>query len=298
MKRHLLCIPCTIRAAYDIAARATHDEELQEKVVIEVLKWLKKVFKDKEITPNILHTYAFRVAKRITGNNDPFDRLKKESNDLAVQLIPHLKSEYEKRSFRDGLRLAALSTICGNSIDFEVEDYHFSFSNLVNQLKNCLEEPLAINDLDKLMELLPRAKKIVYLHDNAGEVVFDKFFIEVITRNYPVKVVSAVKSGPVLNDATLNDAAQIKLEEFSQVVTTGSDSVGLVLKECSAEFLEHVREADLIISKGQGYYESLTELEHLLRKPILYMLKAKCIVVARSLNINVGDNVIKFSYIK
>jgi len=94
MKRHLLCIPCTVRAAYDIAARATYDEELQEKIVIEVLKWLKKVSKDEEITPTMLHTYAFRVASRITGNNDPFDRLKKESNELAGQLIPHLISEY------------------------------------------------------------------------------------------------------------------------------------------------------------------------------------------------------------
>jgi len=83
MKRHLLCIPCTIRAAYDIAARATHDEELQEKVVIEVLKWLKKVSKNKGITPNMLHTYAFRAATRITRNNDPFDRLEKQSNELA-----------------------------------------------------------------------------------------------------------------------------------------------------------------------------------------------------------------------
>jgi len=298
MKRHLLCIPCTVRAAYDIAARATYDEELQEKVVMEVLKWLKKVSKDKEITPNILHTYAFKVATRITGNNDPFDRLKKESNELASQLIPYLRREYEKRSFKDGLRLAALSTICGNSIDFEVEDYRFPLSNLVSQLKNCLEEPLAIDDLDRLIELLPRAKKIIYLHDNAGEIVFDKFFIEVIVKNYPVKVVSAVKSSPVLNDATLNDAMQIKLDEFSQVVTTGSGSIGLVLKECSREFLEHVREADLIISKGQGYYESLTELENLLRKPILYMLKAKCIVVAMSLCINVGGNIIKFSSAK
>jgi uncharacterized protein with ATP-grasp and redox domains len=161
-----------------------------------------------------------------------------------------------------------------------------------------LKEPLAVDDLDRLMELLPRAKKIIYLHDNAGEIVFDKFFIEVIVRNYPVKVVSSVKSSPVLNDATMNDAMQIKLDEFSQVVTIGSGSVGLVLKECSRKFLEHVREADLIISKGHGYYESLTELEHLLGKPILYMLKAKCIVVARSLNVNFRDNVIKFSTAK
>ncbi|MEM2939154.1 MAG: ARMT1-like domain-containing protein [Candidatus Bathyarchaeia archaeon] len=293
MKGHLLCIPCSLRTAYDIAAKATDDEKLQKKVIIETLKWLGEDNNLMSATPAMLHTHVFRLVQKITGNNDPFAHLKRESNRIAINLIPVLKSEFKKRDFSDAFKFAALGAICGNSIDFEVEGHQISLEDLGKSLLGCLNSDLALDDTPKLVRILSKAKSVLYLLDNAGEIAFDKFFIKVISENYPVKVLAAVKSGPILNDATMEDALQVRLDEVAEVIATGSDSIGLNMDECSEDFMKRLKEADIIIAKGQGYYESLTEIEDALQKPIAYMLRAKCLVVAKSLNVRQGSNVVK-----
>ncbi|MBS7634915.1 DUF89 family protein [Candidatus Bathyarchaeota archaeon] len=293
MKGHLLCIPCSLRTAYDIATKATDDEELQKKVLIETLKWLGEDNNLMSMTPAMLHTHVFRLVQKITGNNDPFAHLKMESNRIALNLIPVLKSEFKKRDFGDAFKFAALGAICGNSIDFEVEGHQISLDDLERSLLGCLNSDLVLDDTPKLMKMLSKAKSVLYLLDNAGEIAFDKFFIKIIVENYPVKVLAAVKSGPILNDATMEDALQVRLDEVAEVIATGSDSIGLNIDECYKDFMKRLKEADIIIAKGQGYYESLTEIEHILRKPITYMLRAKCLVVAKSLNVPQGSNVVK-----
>lgn len=293
MKGHVLCIPCTVRAAYDIATKATDKEELQMKVVTEVLRWLSENHSLLDMTPAMLHTYAFRLVQKITGNTDPFTYLKRESNKIAMKLIPLLKSEVSKLNFRDAFRLAALGAICGNSIDFEVEGHEISMEDLEKSLIKCLKSDLTIDETYRLMEALSKSKLVLYLLDNAGEIVFDRFFIDFITNNYPAKVLAVVKSAPILNDATMEDALQVGLNEVAEVITTGSSSIGLNLNECSKEFLSFLERSNLIIAKGQGYYESVTEIENILNKPIVYMLRAKCLAVAKSLNVHPGANIIK-----
>ena len=293
MKGQILCIPCTVRATYDIATKATDNEELQMKAVTEVLKWLSENHNLLDMTPAMIHTYAFRLVQKITGNNDPFAQLKRESNRIAMKLSPLLRDELARLSFREAFRFAALGAICGNSIDFEVEGYEVTMGDLEKSLMKCLRGKLTIDDTPKLMDALSKANRVLYLLDNAGEIAFDKIFIEFITSNYPVKVLAVVKSAPVLNDATMEDALQVELNSVAEVITTGSSSIGLNLDECSEEFLRHLEVVDLIIAKGQGYYESVTEIENILRKPIVYMLRAKCLAVAKSLNVHPGANIIK-----
>jgi uncharacterized protein with ATP-grasp and redox domains len=293
MKGDLLCIPCTLRAAYDIAAKATENEDLRRRIITETLKWLNENDVLSNMTPAMLHTYVFRLVQKITGNRDPFAYLKRESNKLAMRLAPILKDEIRRQSFKDSFKIAALGAVCGNAIDFEVEGYQVSFGDLEKSLLECLKGDLIINDIPKLIDALSKSKLVLYLPDNAGEIVFDKIFIEVIVDNFPVKVLAAVKSGPILNDATMDDALEVGLNEFADVITTGSDSIGLNLNECSEDFLKRLKNVNVIIAKGQGFYESITEIEHIIRKPIAYMLKAKCSVVAKSLNVSRGSNVVK-----
>ena len=293
MKGQILCIPCTVRATYDIATKATDNEELQMKAVTEVLKWLSENHNLLDMTPAMMHTYAFRLVQKITGNNDPFAQLKRESNRIAMKLSPLLRDELARLSFREAFRFAALGAICGNSIDFEVEGYEVTMGDLEESLMKCLRGKLTIDDTPKLMDALSKANRVLYLLDNAGEIAFDKIFIEFITSNYPVKVLAVVKSAPILNDATMEDALQVELNSVAEVITTGSSSIGLNLDECSEEFLRQLGGVDLIIAKGQGYYESVTEIENILRKPIVYMLRAKCLAVAKSLNVHRGANIIK-----
>ncbi|MEM2026313.1 MAG: ARMT1-like domain-containing protein [Candidatus Bathyarchaeia archaeon] len=294
MKGGLLCIPCTLRAAYSIATKATDDEKMHKRVIFETLRWLSDNSENLlNITPAVLHTYAFRLVQNITGNRDPFANLKRESNKIAMRLIPLLEGRIEGKPLQDAFKLAVMGAICGNSIDFEVEGYQVSIERLEKPLLECLGSGLAIDDTCKLMDALSKSKSILYLLDNAGEIAFDKVLIKLITKVYPVKVYAAVKSGPIMNDATLNDALEVGLNEDAEVITTGSSSIGLNLEECSKEFMRYLREADVIIAKGQGYYESLTEIENILLKPIAYMLRAKCLVVAKSLKVSQGANVVK-----
>lgn len=294
MRRDPLCVPCTVRAAYDIAVRASGDVELWERALREVLGWLASTLPDQRMTPNLLHTNAYRIVVKITGNRDPFRELKRESNRIASAMVPSLREKYGRMDHVGGLRFAAISAICGNSIDFEVEGHEVNLGTIISQLEECVKSGLTVDDTARLIETLQRSRKIVYLLDNSGEIVFDKFFMEAIRERYPVKIYAAVKSGPVLNDATLEDAEEIKLGEVAEIIETGSDSIGLVPEECSREFMRRLLEADLVISKGQGYYESLTEIQDKIGRPIIYMLKAKCKVVARHLGVKAGDNVLKF----
>jgi len=293
MKGGLLCLPCTVRTALDIAVKATEDKKLQSKLVYETMRWLAQNPKELDNTPAALHTYVQRLAKKITGNPDPFKELKKASNEIALRAVKSLEKECSQLGFRDAFRLAALGTICGNTIDFEVEGHQFSMEELESSLLSCLKEDLAIDDTPKLTEALSKSKKVVYLLDNAGEIVFDRFFIKMIAENFPVKVYAAVKDGPILNDATLEDAEQVGLKEVAEVITTGNDHIGLNLKESSKEFLDHIKDADLIIAKGQGNYESITEVENVLPKPIVYILRTKCSLVADTLSAPRNGNIVK-----
>jgi len=293
MKSQLLCIPCTVRAAYDIAVKATENEILRKRIVYETLKWLSKKEDLSKEPPPKLHTYVQRLTRRITGNPDPFKDLKRRSNEVALRVIRILEHKCQEVGFMDAFRLAVLGTICGNAIDFEVEGHEVSMSRLEDDLRSCLDSNLAVDDTSKFMNLLRNSHRILYLLDNAGEIVFDKFLIQMLRDRYPSKIFAAVKSGPVLNDATLEDAEQVRLDEVAEVITTGNDHIGVNLEESSKEFLQHLREADLIIAKGQGNYESITEIESLLSKPIVYLLKAKCTLIAESLGVQQYDNVVK-----
>jgi uncharacterized protein with ATP-grasp and redox domains len=294
MEKNLLCIPCTVRTAYDIATRATNDEGQREKIVMNTIKWIVENPEILKISPTSLHTYVFRLSQKITGNPDPFNQIKKVSNEIAMKIVNRLEKNNKEKSFEEKFKLAALGTICGNTIDFEVEGHQLNINDLQSSLIRCLSGSLDIDDTSEFMQILSDSSKVLYLMDNAGEIVFDKFFIKTIKKRYTLEIYAVVKESPILNDATLDDARQIKLEEVAQIITTGNNHIGLRLEEASKEFLEYLSTVDLIIAKGQGNYESIMEIEHLIRKPIVYILRAKCIKVAEMLRIKQNGNIVKF----
>ncbi len=293
MKPHLLCLPCTVRTAYDVAKRATKDEDLQKKVVLETIKWIASQTQNySNILPNVFHTKVCRIAKEITGNPDPFLKLKRITNKRALKVLPILEGQVQRQKrFEDAFKLAVKGSICGNAIDFEVESYRFNPEDFERILLNCLKEDLSIDDTNKLAKLLSKSSEVLYLLDNAGEIVFDKLLIKIISERYRCKIFAAVKEGAVLNDATLEDAKQIGLDEIATIITTGNDHIGICLEESSREFLNRLREADIVVAKGQGYYESLTEIN--LGVPRCYVLRAKCIKVAEELKVPINGNVVK-----
>jgi len=298
VKPQPLCLLCTFRAAYDVAKRSTDKEDLQIKVILETARWLLTT-ETETVIPAALHTHVCRTAKKITGNPDPFSRLKKFSNDQAIKMF--LTVEQRIRASRDAqeaFQLAVKMAICGNAIDFEVENYDFSLEEFDRQFMGCLEKDLATDDTVFLMQQLKRSRKVLYLMDNAGEIVFDKLFMNLIRRTYDCEIWAVVKEKPVMNDALIEDAEQISLTSVARVITTGNDHIGIELNSSSDEFLSHLKTCDLIIAKGQGYYETLTEVESVLKVPICYLLRAKCPVVAEDLGVPLDSGVARFGNLR
>jgi uncharacterized protein with ATP-grasp and redox domains len=153
-----------------------------------------------------------------------------------------------------------------------------------------MKKEIALNQVSELENELKSSKNVLYLADNNGEIVFDKLLIEKL-KEYNVEVKVALKEKPILNDACIEDAVQIGLNEIAELVSTGTDSIGIIYGDISKEFKEIFKNADMVIAKGLGNYEGLTAME-LGDKPVFSLLNAKCTPIAKDIGVNLGDNVV------
>lgn len=221
------------------------------------------------------------LLKQYSDNPDPYKEVKKQSNDLVLWMFPELKNNVlnSGNSFDTALRLA----IAGNIIDFGISntfDLHASIDKVLNS-------DFAIDDSLQLKQALSKAKTVLYLGDNCGEMVFDKLFIETIM--HP-NLFYAVRGEPVINDATLDDAKYVGMDMVADVISNGYDAPSTILEHCSPEFLEVFNRADVIISKGQGNLEGLLGKT---RKEVYFLLMVKCVVIADVLGVKNGDFVVR-----
>lgn len=243
----------------------------------EVLRLLYKEFKP-TACPADLGTARDRIIKRISGNDDPYKRNKKISNEKALKLMPYAKKLVDQSyAQEDRFKKACLCAIVGNIMEFDIPGHRFNFSSLRRSFQDAAKE-LVIDDITDVYALARRARSSLYLADNAGEIVFDTLLVEQL-KNMGLSVTVAVKSAPIINDATLEDAEVSGMKKIAdKVITTGTDAVGFMPKEASEEFLEACGSVDIVFAKGMGYAETLTE--HKLNKPHVMLLRTKCNPVA------------------
>lgn len=242
----------------------------------ESCRFLAKI--DFERTPPEISADLYKWLAEKTGIVDPYFETKRRDIRRALALYPRLKNKVLLAP--DRLRKALLFSLAGNIIDFgagEVGEWPAEGDFLE-------KEELDIDDYELFTSDLKKATRIVFLGDNAGETVFDRLFIEQIGR----QVIYVVREGPIINDATVEEARLSGLEEVARVVSSGCQAPGTVIEQCSQEFIAILKQADLIISKGQGNYECLEQLTG----PFYFFLKAKCEVISRHLNVNQGSLVL------
>ena len=283
MKIFLDCIPCFVRQALDSARLATDDEQIHEKVVREVLRLSADL--DMSQSPPEIGQKIHRLIRSLVGSDDPYYRVKKQFNSLALKLYPDLRKQIinSNDQFETAIRLA----IAGNIIDFGVKS-SLSESEVKKTINDSLSGYLDPEQVLNFKNAVTEAEKILYLADNAGEIVFDHLLIEQL----PIeKITVVVKGSPVINDATIDDANVVGLGRIVEVIDNGSDGPGTILETCSQSFRDRFEDADLIIAKGQGNYETLSDLD----KNIFFILKAKCPVIARDLGCEVGEMILRKS---
>ena len=288
MRTYLECIPCFYRQALDAAQIAGADELIQKKIIDELSQLIPNF--SLETAPPEMGREIYSLVGKISGVKDPFKEIKENSNKFALKLYPELKKEIENSE--DRLLAAAKLSIIGNIIDYGAKnslnvageiDYLFKGNFIINNKNNS-----TTFKYNQFKEALNKVDTIIYLADNAGEVVFDRLLIEELVKELGKEVIYVVKGKPIINDALIEDAVFCRINKVTKIISSGSDAPGTILKYCSPEFMELYQDAELIISKGQGNYEALSEED----KSIFFLLRAKCPVIAEDVGCRVGDIVL------
>jgi uncharacterized protein with ATP-grasp and redox domains len=280
MKTYLECLPCFMGQALRAGRIATKDEKKIKTLLDDIGCMIKEIPMDN--TPPETGDLIYKKIRELTGVFDPYKKIKEVSIHDALKMYPGLKQIVKNSTNR--LLMAIRIAIAGNIIDFGI---HKTF-NLKEDLQQILKQDFAIFHFQQFVEQLNRAQSILYLGDNAGESVFDKILIEELGK--PVTYV--VREIPVINDVTFSDAINSGLDQVANIISSGCSAPGTILPLCNNEFKNQFEKADMIISKGQGNYEGLSNAE----RPVFFLLKTKCAVIAKHLHVKENDIVLKASY--
>ena len=278
MKTALDCIPCLIQQSLKVARLATADETVQEAILRDTLRHASGLDLAR---PPMLGHWIYRQVRQRTGQADPYLVVKQESNRLARALYPAWKQRV--LASENPLAAAARLAIAANIIDFGING-----DLTPEDIPSALEKSFASRlegDPVEFLEAVVKAKDILYLADNAGELVFDRLFLELLNRD---NITVAVKGGPAINDALRPDAEAAGLFGLVEVIDNGTDGAGILLDTCSREFQRRFERADLVIAKGQANYETLDDCP----REIFFLLKVKCPLVGRHIGREVGSLVI------
>ena len=272
MKTKLECLPCFARQALASARIATDSIELQGRIIQAVFGKLSQATLD--ATPMELGAIVQRTVRDFTGVDDPYLDIKHQSNTFALQKYPEMK---ELVASSDApLTVATKIAITGNIIDFGIPER----LDIEEPLKRIMRIPFAVDDFELFADRVSEADSILYLGDNAGEIVFDRVLIEQLSAS---EVTVTVKDEPFINDAMMADAQAAGFDESIRILPVP------LYPETTEEFELAWSAADLIIAKGQANYEAYSQASG----PLFYLLVAKCDMVARELGVSIGDLVLK-----
>lgn len=281
MKVHLDCFPCFLKQSLIALRYGTGNKELQERILKAILE---DVGNTDMLKPPANATTFIHRRIRESLRKDPFEGVKSEYNRIALGLYPSLKRIVEESS--EPLRTASRLAIAGNAIDFGI----FTSVDIEGAVERALHGPPAVDEYLSLRKEIAGAGEVLYLLDNAGEIVFDKILIETL-QSMGVKVTAVVKGSAVINDCTFSDAVETGLTEVCEVADNGSDAVGTVLEWTSDDFLRRYVKAPLVLSKGQANFETLSDPQ----KTIFYLLQSKCEVVSKELGLSLGSMILSGS---
>ncbi len=276
MRTYHDCLPCFMKQTLSVLEMVDIDDTTRENTLRSVLQQMSTI--DLHRSPPAMARKIHRLIREICDNPDPFYNEKQRYQKLAIRLLPQIEQDVLLAA--DPLRAAVQMAIAGNSIDHGV--YHdMTETQALASIEQGLQTPLQGN-VEEFSAAIAGAQSILYLGDNAGEIVLDKLLLKQLPME---KTTFVVRGGPILNDALWADAEQAGITELVHVIDNGDNTPGTLLEHCSAEFREMFRQADLIIAKGQGNYETLSDVPG----NIFFLLKAKCPVIARHIGCKLGS---------
>lgn len=275
MKVESRCGYCLLHRGYKMINLSTDDEETRRQAMTGLLQLMGNDY-NSEAVPSVIGAERGRVIARMTGCKDPYREMKKEANQQALELLPGLKKLVEDAPEDERFRVACLISSLGNVIDYDVPGNN---SDLDDALE-FLDDGFYMDDTDEFKAMIKPGSDLLFFTDNAGEIVLDTLVVEELKR-LGAHVTVAVKGGPSLNDALLDDAEMAGMMKIAdEVITTGTDAIGIRLDESPQSFIDRYQNADLIVAKGMANWETLTETPA--PCSLMYIFRTKCEPVARA----------------
>jgi uncharacterized protein with ATP-grasp and redox domains len=278
MKLDLNCITCNINQVIRTLDLIEAEDSQREEIMRAVLEYLSSADYSKCNPEIIAGTWDIITEK--TGNKDPYKEIKKYYNSEVQKMSGVIEELIEKSGdkFNTALKIA----VAGNLIDFAAR-HEFDIEMLRESILNIEKVKFVIDHSKTMHERLKNAKTLLYLGDNCGEICLDKLFIKQIRKEFPdIRVYYGVRGKAVVNDVTEVDTEMVGMQEVAEIINNGDGSLGTVLDRTSGEFRKRFHEADMVICKGQGNFESLSEIE---RGNVFHMFMAKCEPVSRALGV-------------
>ena len=280
MKSNPECMLCCFRQALNTARLITEDTEIQRRVLAGVADYVQGASLDQ--TPAALSQPVYDIARAVTGAADLYERQKREGNRRALDILPRVEALVAGAA--DPLAAAVQAAAAGNVIDLGIGQPF----DIERDVLAAMRQPLALNAVGEFRAELRPGRRLLYLGDNAGEIVFDTLLVREILKT-GARVTFAVKSGPIINDALLRDAEEVGLTRLTRVIETGAADIGINWANVSPAFRAAVAEADAILGKGHGNFETRAGYP----ANFYFLLKAKCVIVAAELGVPLGAVVFK-----
>jgi len=262
----------------------TDDENIQTKVLQEVMKHLQNIsFTD---SPPKLSREVHKIIREITGSKDPYKKIKDTSNEVAKKKYSYLKKLVIESD--DPLLMAIKLSIVGNVIDFGTTN-RFDVNKMID---HAIKQEFDISSYLQFQHTLEQSKTILFLADNAGEIFYDKLLLEELAKKQK-QITYVVKANPILNDALTEDTKFAGIDKLAKVIEWDSgqklSSPGIILSYASEKFLEIFKSSDMVLSKGQGNYEGLSDID----RDVFFMLVVKCPLVAQDINSEMSKLILK-----
>ena len=279
MKIQLECVPCTLNSYLRLAETGVIPESQKE----EILRQMLHVFAtfDYNQSPPVLGCKMHTLIRESINNPDPYHMIKEEYNQMMMDL--YAKFERLVKRSEDPFDAAMRLAIAGNVIDFGSQHQ----LDIMETISRVMDANFAIDHSPQLRVDLEHADSLLYIGDNCGEIVLDKLFLSLL--DVPIKYF-AVRESPIINDVTFEDAILTGIDKVAKVITTGDNSPGAVWESTSEQFQTVFKNADVIISKGQGNLEGLMDVTH---DSLYFLLVTKCDLIAKRVGTKKEEFIVK-----
>lgn len=271
------CISCIIDDVVGALLPLIDDEQKRQEVIRACLRYLEEEFSTDRV-PSEYITGVHRILKKITGITVPFAELRQRCNEIGRELAHRVSNEIEtldeEHQFKTLLRWA----IAGNELDFRTvgTGYELTTEDIYRRLEQCVEAPLAVDDMSEIYRILKNARQVLYIPDNVGEIAFDLLVVKQL-RAWGSEVYFPLRGGPITSDATMQDGQFFEADSIaSEVFEAGPDTLGILLPEASERLLELLYDVDVILTKGQANFYTFSEYKDKFPGTVISLLRTKC----------------------